>query len=95
MLALFPSVSVSDDEISFWFLTKHAPPRGGMGVPAEEKERATQTLARLLDVIENFQLPGTVALVITIIFLTLISFVRQSGTERFLVHRTGRAPPIF
>jgi hypothetical protein len=95
MIALFPSVSVSDDEISFWFLNPHSTPRGGMGVPVEEKEKSTQHLARLFDTFEHYQLPGLWFFNFTLFFLAFICLARQQGVERFLIHRAGRAPPIY
>ena len=92
-LTLFPSVSVSDDEISFWFL-QHPASRGSMGFPVEEtKEKAAQQLARFLDVIETYSVAALWSFTLTLLFLTFIATKAFSTMERTLLCRTGRSPP--
>ena len=95
MIALFPSVSLSDDEVSFWFLNSHSTSRGTMGVPVEEKEKATQNLARMLDAFQHYQVPGVWSLSVTLYFLAFICMARTQRVERLLIQRAGRAPPVF
>jgi len=90
-LALFPSVSASDDEVSFWFLTSHNS-RGGMGVPVEEKEKAT--LARLIDVIETYQVQGIWALLIALLLVAQVRWIPKAARQRLFTARSGRAPPL-
>jgi hypothetical protein len=93
VLALFPSVSVSDDEISFWFLFTQSSHRGG-GVPIEEtKERSAQHLARVLNSLEHFQVNGVWTFTLTLYFLALVLIAAPVANERFRLCRAGRAPP--
>lgn len=92
-LALFPSVSVSDDEISFWFL-QHPASRGSMGIPVEEsKEKATQQLARFLDIIENYSVTALWSFALILLFLTFVTTKALLTTERTRLCRAGRSPP--
>jgi hypothetical protein len=94
VLALFPSVSVSDDEISFWFLFTPANHRGA-GVPIEEtKERSAQHLARVLNSLEHFQVNGVWTFTLTLYFLALVLITVPVANERFRICRAGRAPPV-
>ncbi len=92
-LALFPSVSVTDDEASLWLL-RHATSRGGMGVPVEEKERTEQSLARLFDGMNELQVQAIWTLAIGLCFFVLIQRSTRSRLEGFLVSRSCRAPPL-
>jgi hypothetical protein len=92
-LTLFPSVSVSDDEISFWFLS-HPASRGSMGIPVEEtKEKATQQLARFLDVIETYHVTALWSFTLTLLLLAFVAAQAVLTTERTLLCRAGRSPP--
>ena len=94
VLALFPSVSVSDDEISFWFLFTAVNHRGG-AVPIEEtKERSAQHLARVLNSLEHFQVNGIWTFTLTLYFLALVLVTVPVANERFRICRAGRAPPV-
>jgi hypothetical protein len=93
-LALFPSVSVSDDEISFWFLFTPVNHRGS-GVPIEEtKERSAQHLARVLNSLEHFQVNGIWTFTLILYFLAFILITVPIANERFRICRAGRAPPV-
>ena len=94
VLALFPSVSVSDDEVSFWFLFTAVNHRGG-AVPIEEtKERSAQHLARVLNSLEHFQVNGIWTFTLVLYFLALVLVTAPVANERFRVCRPGRAPPL-
>lgn len=93
-VALFPCVSLSDDEVSFSFLLSHFGQRGSTTPLEESKEKTTQHLARLLDMIDNYQIAGVWSLVVTLCFLTFVYAVRQTRGERPLVCADGRAPPL-
>ncbi|HZT39406.1 MAG TPA: hypothetical protein VFA28_16055 [Bryobacteraceae bacterium] len=92
-LALFPSVSVSDDEISFWFLFAPSSHRSGSAPIEESKERSAQQLARVLNALEHFQVNGIWTFTLTLFFLSLVLIPVPVATERLLVCRAGRAPP--
>jgi hypothetical protein len=92
-LALFPSVSVSDDEISFWFLFAPSNHRGGSAPIEEGKERSAQQLARVLNSLEHFQVNGIWTFTLTLFFLSLVLILLPVANERFLICRAGRAPP--
>ena len=94
-LALFPCVSVSDDEASLWFLNGHSQRGSVGGNPAEEreKEKASQSLARLFDSIEAFQLQSIWSLLVCLAFFALVlPFSRRRLSLLHPAH-TGRAPP--
>ena len=94
VLALFPSVSVSDDEISFWFLFTPVNHRGG-AVPIEEtREKSAQHLARVLNSLEHFQVNGIWTFTLTLYFLALVLVIAPVANERFRICRPGRAPPV-
>lgn len=94
-LALFPAVSASDDELSFWCLTQHAGSRGGVGMPAEEKERSNEALSRLFDVAQTFQIEGFLTLAFALCFFAVTILLRESHRDAYFSLRQGRAPPVF
>lgn len=94
-LALFPCVSVSDDEASLWFLNTHSQRGGVGGTPVEEREKesAAQSLARLFDTIETFQLQGVWALLVSVSFFAMTLRPARRLRECFCFALSGRAPP--
>ena len=94
-VALFPMVSASDDEVSFWFLFSHAGQGAGSGVPTEEsRDHARQQLARALDSLENCQVSSVWAFTVTLFLLAFVLQKRASRIERYLVCNAGRSPPL-
>jgi hypothetical protein len=96
-LALFPSVSVSDDEVSFWFLFSHTSRSGGVGTPVEETRdsAATQHLAHVLHSLENCQVAGIWTLHLSLLFIALVLIAVFTPRERFRHCPVARAPPAF
>src|SRR5258707_1150599 len=60
-VAIFPSVSDSDDLFNFSLLRIPTNQRGGVGnvpAPADSREKDTVNLAKLLETLENYQVSG-------------------------------------
>ena len=90
-IALFPMISASDDELSFSrFRTQHR----GVGVPADERERTNDNLARLFDILDAFQIQAFWSLAVTFCFFALSSLLFAAVREQHLVCAIGRAPPV-
>jgi hypothetical protein len=92
-VSLFPCVSGSDDEVSLFTLF-HSGQRGANTPLEDSKEKTMQHLARLLDVIESYQIAGVWSFVITLCFLMFVVVVRPIRIDCHLIFATGRAPPI-
>ena len=94
-LALFPSVSVSDDEVSLWFLFSHTSRRGAVGTPVEENRDSStvQHLAHVLNSLENCQIARVWVLRLSLLFVALVLVTVFTPRERFRHCRTARAPP--
>ncbi len=95
-LALFPSVSSSDDLFSFSLINTHLGKHGGLGStpPEDSKEKAGLQLFRLLETLNHYQ----VARIFTVtLALCCVAFVLTSWREpstRPILCRAGRAPPL-
>jgi len=95
-IALFPSVSSSDDLFSFSLLNSHMGKHGGVGstVPEDSKEKAGLQLFRLLETLNHYQISAVYRVLLA---LCCIAFVPTPGCEAFtraVLCRTGRAPPL-
>jgi hypothetical protein len=95
-LALFPTVSDSDDILTFSLLDGHlGQHRDGFGGPATEdpKEKDGLQLVRLLESLEHYEQAGGYAPAPALFcFQTLIT-PRLEVFTRIVVSRPGRAPP--
>ena len=95
-LALFPTVSDSDDILSFSLLGRLGQRHDGFGGPATEdpKEKDGLQLVRLLESLEHYEQAGGYAPAPAMFcFQTLIP-PRLEVFTRIVVSRPGRAPPI-
>lgn len=95
-IALFPSVSSSDDLFSFSLINSHMGKHGGVGstVPEDSKEKAGFQLFRLLETLNHYQISAVYRLLLA---LCCITFVLTPGREAFtraVLCRAGRAPPL-
>jgi hypothetical protein len=94
-LALFPSVSDSDD--LFTFSLMHVPlGHGGAGnVPLEEsKEKASLHLASLLETLHQDRAGRIYTFALALFFLSILVSFRPEFLTRSTGCRSGRAPPI-
>jgi len=95
-VALFPSVSASDDFARFGQL------QGGFGTHAQlsgpptsrSNEKPALYLARLADALENLQISVAPELLLTLCFFAWVSFAAKRGARRIALSPTGRAPPL-
>lgn len=94
-VALFPSVSDSDDLFNFSLL--QAPLRhGGVGnVPTEDsKEKASLHLARVLETLEHFATARVQTISLTLFCLAFLTAVRAEFLSRTAACLSGRSPPL-
>ncbi|PWU05477.1 MAG: hypothetical protein C5B51_14545 [Terriglobia bacterium] len=94
-LALFPSVSDSDDLFNFSLLQIPLGKHGGLGNgPAQEsREKANLHLSRLLQTLEHFQIAAVRALIPSVWCLVVLLAWRPAVYTRPVLCRSGRAPP--
>jgi hypothetical protein len=95
-VALFPSVSSSDDLFSFSLLNSHLGKHGGFGntVPEDSKEKAGMQLFRLLETINHCQLSQVYSFFLVLCCTAFILTIRRDALTRVVVCRAGRAPPL-
>jgi hypothetical protein len=96
-VALFPCVSASDDLVQFERLKANSRTGGEEvdGLPSKRGEKRAIYLARLLESLENFQIPTTCQLRLSLCLLALVGTFSDHGIERPLPSRLGRSPPAF
>ena len=95
-LALFPTVSDSDDIFSFSLLDGRLGQHGdGFGGPATEdpKEKDGLQLIRLLESLEHYEQAGGYAPAPALFCLQTLTTPRLEVFTRAVVCRPGRAPP--
>jgi hypothetical protein len=95
-LALFPTVSDSDDIFTFSLLDGHfGQHRDGFGGPATEdpKEKDGQQLVRLLESLEHYEQASEYAPAPALSCLETLTTPRLEVFTRAIVCRPGRAPP--
>ena len=96
-VALFPSVSVSDD------FARYEQLQVGLGTqaqlsgpsPSRSNDKPALYLARLADALENLQISVAPALLVTLCFFAWVSLATKRGTIRIALSPTSRAPPRF
>lgn len=95
-IALFPSVSSSDDLFSFALINSHLGKHGGFGtnLPEDSKEKAGMQLFRLLESLSHFQVSTTYTLVLALCCIAFVSPFRRLVFTRAVLCRSGRAPPF-
>lgn len=96
-VALFPSVSSSDDLFNFSLLSTHLGKHGGFGntVPEDSKEKAGMQLFRLLETLNHCQISPVYSFFLVLCCMALILTCRRDALPRTVVCRSGRAPPLF
>jgi len=95
ILALFPSVSDSDDLFNFSLLNYPHGKHGGVGnaPPEESREKANLQLARLLQTLEHVQVSSSRVTLPAFAIVFLLCAVPVELLTRATVCRSGRAPP--
>jgi hypothetical protein len=95
-LALFPTVSSSDDLFSFSLLTNHLGKHGGAGStpPETPKEKAGILLIRLLETLDHYQVSKPYSLSLTLSCLALVFALYREVATCAVASRPGRAPPF-
>ncbi len=95
-VAIFPSVSDSDDLFNFSLLHIPTTHHGGVGnVPAPEdsREKDSVNLARLLETLEHYQVSGFYTFAFALFFLAALISLRPICATRTICCNSGRAPP--
>ena len=95
-VALFPSVSSSDDLFSFSLINSHLGKHGGFGstLPEDPKEKANLQLFRLLESLGHYQVSHTYSLLFALCCIAFVPGLRRDVFTRAVLCRTGRAPPL-
>jgi len=95
-VALFPSVSSSDDLFSFSLMNSHLGKHGGFGstVPEDSREKAGLQLFRTLENLNQYQISAVYALALALWCVALVFTPRRQAVTRTVLCRAGRAPPL-
>jgi len=95
-VAIFPSISDSDDLFHFSLLQVPNSQTGGFGnAPQDERqEKGNLQLARLLETLEHFQVTGFYLFIFTLACLAVSLSLRVSTRSRSGSCYAGRAPPL-
>jgi hypothetical protein len=94
-VALFPTVSSSDDLFSFSLLNSHLGKHGGAGTtpPENLKEKAGMLLLRLLETLDHYQVSSIYTLSLALSCLAFIFAPYREVATCAVPSRPGRAPP--
>jgi hypothetical protein len=96
-VAIFPSVSDSDDLFNFSLLRIPAGQSSGVGTvpaPDDSREKDSLHLARILETLEYFQVEAVYILVLAVFCLGAMVSVRHVSPTRAIRCHGGRAPPL-
>jgi hypothetical protein len=94
-VALFPTVSSSDDLFSFSLLNSHLGKHGGPGTtPENPKEKAGLLLLRVLETLDHYQVSNIYTLSLALSCFALVFALRREVATCPVVSRPGRAPPL-
>ena len=95
-VAIFPSISDSDDLFHFSLLQVPNSKAGGFGnSPQDERqEKSNAHLAQLLETLEHFQVTGFYLFLFTLACLALSLSLRVATRSRSASCYAGRAPPL-
>jgi hypothetical protein len=95
-VALFPSVSSSDDLFSFSLINSHLGKHGGFGstLPEDPKEKSNLQLFRLLESLGHYQASHTCTLLFALSCYAFVIGLRRDVFTRAVLCRSGRAPPL-
>ena len=96
-IAVFPSVSDTDDLFNFSLIQIPGNPHGGVGSapppPEDSHEKSTVHLARILETLDHYQITAIFAVMLTLFFIALSFAPRLAWESRNLLCSPGRAPP--
>jgi hypothetical protein len=95
-VALFPTVSSSDDLFSFALLNSHPGKHGGAGTtpPENLKEKAGMLLVRLLETLDHYQVSSICTLCLALSCLAFVFALYREVATCAVASRPGRAPPL-
>lgn len=95
-VALFPSVSSSDDLFSFSLINSHLGKHGGFGntIPEDSKDKAGMQLFRLLETLSHYQISLAYTLSLALCCIAIVFTARPEEFTRAVACRPGRAPPL-
>jgi hypothetical protein len=95
-IAIFPSISDSDDLFHFSLLQVPNRQSGGFGsAPQEDRqEKDSLQLARLLETLEHFQVSGFYIFTFALYCVAISLSLRLSSFTRSINCNAGRAPPL-
>lgn len=95
-VALFPSVSSTDDLFSFSLINHELGKHGNSGstVPEDSKEKAGLQLVRLLETLTHYQVAIAYVLCLAMCCIAFVFALRRDPFTRVVLCRTGRAPPL-
>lgn len=95
-VALFPSVSDSDDLFSFSLLRIPTNHHGGVGTvpsPEDSREKDSVHLARVLETLQHYQVTGIYTFALALFCVAALVSIRPVCATRPLYCNSGRAPP--
>jgi hypothetical protein len=95
IVALFPTVSSSDDLFSFALLNSHLGKHGGAGTtpPETSKEKAGMLLYRLLETLDHYQVSNIYTFSVALSCLAFVFRLSREVATCAVASRPGRAPP--
>jgi len=96
-VAIFPSVSDSDDLFNFSLLQIPLNHRGGVGTvptPEDSREKDSLHLARMLETLEHFQVTGFYVFALALFCMGAMVSLRPVCATRVICCNSGRAPPL-
>ena len=96
-VAIFPSVSDSDDLFNFSLLRVPNSQRGGVGnvpSPEDSREKDNVNLARLLETLEHYQVSGIYVFALALFCIAALVSLRPVCATRTICCNSGRAPPF-
>jgi hypothetical protein len=93
-IALFPTVSDSDDLFSFSLLQIPGQHRGAGTTPEDSREKDTIQLSRVLESLDHYQITSTFQFVLSLGFVALLLTLSFAVFTRPTFASAGRAPPL-
>jgi hypothetical protein len=93
-IALFPTVSDSDDLFSFSLLQTSGHHRGAGTAPEDPREKDTIQLSRLLESLDHYQITSVYQFVLSLGFVALLLTLSLAVFTRPVFASSGRAPPL-
>lgn len=93
-VALFPTVSDSDDLFSFSLLRIPGQHHGAGNAPEDSREKDSTQLVRLLESLDHFQISAFHEIALALCFVALLSTLSLAALSRPVFASPGRAPPL-